>query len=137
MKHKTGDELPGPHPVAVALVDALDRIHTELQRSRDAVTLRGAEPFGLLGSADTSVSRNAGTLLGWSIRETSGVNPATVVLRDGLDNTADPIAEIELPAGGTAQLWLGPQGVGFVYGLRAQLIIGAVEGAVWLNGRPA
>lgn len=135
---KLGEHKPAdPHPVAVALVDALDRIHTELQRSRDAVTLRGADAAPLLPTADTSVSRNAGTLFGYSVRETSGAAAATIVLRDGLDDTGELLAEIALPAGGSATVWLGPQGVAFVNGLHAQLVAGAVEGAVYLNGRPA
>jgi hypothetical protein len=77
-------------------------------------------------------------LVGWTVRETGGTNPASVDLYDGGDAGAvDParlVATFTVPAGGSIAHHAMPAGVAFVDGLFAVVSgTGVLRGAVHLG----
>lgn len=71
---------------------------------------------------------------GYSIRESATVAAvATVILRDGLDDTGKIVAVIELAANASTQAWHGPQGIRINKGLFVDRVAGETEGAVYLS----
>jgi hypothetical protein len=71
-------------------------------------------------------------LLGWSIRETTGLAPATVIFRDGHDIAGDEIASVNL-APGESDRYAFPAGISLIDGLYIDCTSGAVAGAVYLG----
>ena len=78
-------------------------------------------------------STGVGRVVGWSVRSTSSTGGATVVLRDGRNDDADPLGVIVLAAGEAQTVWLGPAGVQFSEALWLDRD-GDVDGAVYLGG---
>lgn len=69
-------------------------------------------------------------LVGWSLRA-GGIEPASVTLRNGRDDSDEVVAVVDL--GDVAQtVWLGPGGVAVGEALWAT-VDGSVEGAVYLG----
>jgi hypothetical protein len=71
-------------------------------------------------------------LLGWSIRETTGLAPATVIFRDGHDIAGDEVASVTLAAG-ESDRDIFPFGISLIDGLYIDCTTGAVAGAVYLG----
>lgn len=111
------------------LNDVLGMIHRGVQ------SLNGAQSVGVqarpLSGVGQVLSSSAGRLAGYTLRETAGA-VATVRIHDGFDATGDLLATVALPAAGSADQWLMPHGVAFVYGIWVEIVTGTVEGAVYL-----
>lgn len=117
----------------------LSQMQTDLAQSIGGITLQAARPHTLsLGTATGSqLSGVAGRLVGWSIRESAGVNPLVVRLRNGADASQPIIAEVYAPAGQVSNQWM-PPGVSFTEGLYLEVVTGtglstSIEGAVYLG----
>lgn len=70
-------------------------------------------------------------LMGWSIRETSGLAVASVIVRNGTDASGMESASINLNASDSVRDWFGPRGILLDNGY-FPVVAGAVAGAVWL-----
>lgn len=103
-------------------------------QSLGGVLLRGAQAVQVGGAAGATArpSTSAGSVVGYSLRETAGA-VAVVRIFDGPDANGQLVAAVNLAANGSAGHWWGPGGVGFTGGLFVS-ITGAVEGAVFLRG---
>lgn len=71
-----------------------------------------------------------GRLMGFSARETGGVNPAQVDLYSGNVALTDLVVTVDLAPGGSTRDWYGPMGID-VEDLTMNVVSGAVTGAVW------
>jgi hypothetical protein len=123
----------------IQFVRWLSQMQTDLAQSIGGITLQAARPHTLtLGSATGSqLSGVAGRLVGWSVRETGGVNPLAARLRNGADNAQPIIAEIYAEAGKVDTKWL-PPGVSFTEGLYLEVVTGtglstSIEGTVYIG----
>ena len=126
------------HDVTQVFLDAVDRLRATLTHSTLAVALQGAEVRQTrVGGADTVLATSANRLLGWSLRETSGVASATVYLRDGTDDSGAMVAAIQLAAGESVRDSYFPGGLSLIAGLYVDVAAGQVEGAVYLGGSAA
>lgn len=132
---------PGPFladvlPEFTRTQELLAAIHAELVSSRGSV-LAGAEARSILnaGPSGGKVSSSAGTLAGYSIRETSGAAAAVVQLWDSGTN-GNLIYTVRLAASESTSDWFMPLGIGFVHGLSVVIVSGAVEGAIYLAPPP-
>lgn len=117
----------------------LSQMQTDLAQSIGGITLQGARPVTLtLGSSTGSVlSTVGGRLVGWSIRETGGVNPLVLRFRNGGDSGQPVIATAYAPAGQVTAPWM-PPGVSYTEGLYLEVVTGtglstSLEGAVYLG----
>lgn len=99
-------------------------------RSLDAVQAYGALARPLTGTGPLSAS--AGRLAGWTLRETAGA-AAAIRLRDGTDTSTlrNVLATIALAADASVAHWALPAGISYSFGLYAEVVTGAVEGAVY------
>lgn len=118
----------------------LMQMQANLAETLHGVMLRGARPvqIGQASGATSLVSTSAGRFVGWSVRESTGANPAVLRLWDGRNNEGHLLACINLSNGGSNTTWLSPGGVSFQYGLYVEIISGTglsddVEGAVYLG----
>lgn len=89
-----------------------------------------AQPI-TLPAVTGSLSGQAGTLRGWSVRETSGAAAARFRLFDGSSTGGQLICDVALAAGGSTVIWLGDEGVVLGAGLFYSLDAGALSGAAW------
>jgi hypothetical protein len=128
-------------PEEVDFVRWVSQMQTNLAESLGGVLLRAARPVqvGIAGGAQNLASTSAGRLVGWSLRESTGANPAVVRLWDGRDNEGALVACINLGQGASETQWMAPGGVSFQHGLFVEVIEGtglsvSVEGAVYLGG---
>ncbi len=117
------------------------QMQTDLAETVGGVLLRGARPvqIGTATGATPLVSTSAGRCVGWSMRETTGVNPAVVRLWDGRSNEGDLVACVNLGNGASNTQWMAPGGFSFQHGLYVEVIAGGglsddVEGVVYLGG---
>lgn len=108
----------------------LERLRAEMAGTRNAVELRGAEAKPLTGS-NQQITTSPTRILGFAIHETSGLNPATVMLYDSA--TGDLIAPVSLTASESAREWWGPGGVAATTSLYA-VVSGTVEGSIFVSG---
>lgn len=136
MKHKPGRELqpgeiiPGTDELFSALGDQLAQLRGVIHTA-NAVRLRGtarAFPF----TASQRIAMSAGRLHGFSLRETTGAASAIVRLHDGFDANGDLIATVSLIAAESVRDWF-EGGLAFGAGLYAEIVSGAVEGAIYLG----
>lgn len=104
-----------------------------LAEFHNAIRLQGARYVAVAGAAGRVLASNApGRLLGWSFHETAGAI-ATVLLRDSRDPGGEVVAFLDLPAGGSDTVWLGPAGVSLTEGLYVDVFAGDVQGTVYLG----
>jgi hypothetical protein len=129
---------PDP-PQQVEYMRWLSQMQSDLAESIGGITLQAARPVTLtLGTSTGSLlSGVGGRLVGWSIRESGGVNPLVIRFRNGCDNQQPIIGEAYAPAGQVAAQWM-PPGVSFTEGLYLEVVTGAglsgsLEGAVYLG----
>lgn len=122
------------HAIALLLDQHFERVESSNAKTRNAVTSRGArtEPLSA-GDDDVRVSSSAGTLAGFSLRETTGAAPAVVELRDGNDDAGGLVSVITLAAGESVRDWFGVDGPSFGYGLVVVRVAGIVDGAIYLG----
>lgn len=92
-----------------------------------------ALPVGTATNAVAMLGNSAGRLVGFALKETTGVNPAELDLLDGVNADGDILVPITLTAGQSTRDWYGPAGISFGRGLFAQLITGSVTGTVWIG----
>lgn len=116
-------------------------MQTDVAETLNGVLLKGARPapFGVVDSSlgVVRLTSSAGRLVGWSLREFGGVNPAVIRLRDSRDTSGTIVSVITLAANGAQNQWIHP-GVSFVDALSAELVTGAnlsasVEGAIYFG----
>ena len=125
----------------IEYVKWLAQMQTDLAQSHNGVLLQGARPAPLggvdAGTGTVRLTGSAGRLVGWSVRETGGVNGAVIRLHDSRDTSGTVIAVISVNAGQAQTIWLDA-GVSFVDALAAELVTGAnlstaIEGSVYLG----
>lgn len=114
-----------------------DELAAGLQEFHNGQELRAARPLqiGATG-ANTLAWAGPARLVGWSVRATDG--PMTVLLRDARSDSGDILAAIELAAGQSQTVWLGPGGVSAGEGIYVQAVqavpaTGAIQGAIYLG----
>lgn len=122
--------------IAEALRSLTYAINEHFQ-SKNSVELEGSNPVAfnlVLGQTDGQrrPTRVKNVLLGWSLRETTGNNPATLILRDGHDTGGDEIASVTLNASESTRD-LFPFGISLVDGLYLDVQLGAVAGVIYLG----
>lgn len=126
MKSPFRPQAPGPAAARLQVPDQDDsqvpeveyvrwalQLQADLAASLSGVELRGALPIPI-GSAPAGSMRplsSPGRIVGWSLHETGGTNPAVVRLWDGRESGANPLAYISVPAGGTDNRWQGGGGI--------------------------
>ncbi len=120
---------------------ALEQVRSELSAGlgeyHNGLRLQGARAVTVGAGGRDLASAGSGRLVGWSLRATGG--EVVVTLRDGRDDSGDPLAVLELdgaalgPACCSTQ-WIGPGGVSFVEGLYLDAAgAGTLTGSVWLG----
>lgn len=120
--------------IALLLDQHYERVEASNAKTRNAVRTRGARTEPLTGGVTSvRVSSSAGTLAGFSLRETTGAAPAVVELRDGNDNAGALVSVVTLAAGESVRDWFGGDGPSFDYGLVVVRVSGNVDGAVYLG----
>lgn len=83
------------------------------------------------GTADVAVRSKPCVLMGYSIRENAAVGAvATVIIRDGTDDTGAIVVVIELAADSSKEAWYGPQGKRMNKGIFVDRVAGTTEGAI-------
>lgn len=118
------------HEVLVEFRRHVDTINATLLQGANRVTVDvTAGATSGQGQRPTTVSN---ALLGWSLREPTGANPATLILRDGADATGDEVASVTLTEGESTRD-LFPFGVSLLDGLYLDCTVGEVVGAVYLR----
>jgi hypothetical protein len=118
----------------------LTQMQADLASSLGGVMLRAALPIPI-GTAPAGSLRplsSPGRIVGWSLHETAGANPAVVRLWDGRESGTRPLAYVSVPAGGTDNRWLGAGGVSVTDALLLDFATGAglsstVEGVLYLG----
>ncbi|WP_189059583.1 hypothetical protein [Longimycelium tulufanense] len=85
------------------------------------------------GTGDVTVHTGYTILRGWSIRESATLAlAATVIIRDGTDDTGMIVAVIELAADSHDTVWLG-EGIQCATGVFVDRTAGETEGSIWLG----
>lgn len=108
----------------------LDALHGELITQR-GVDAQGARTVTVTGSKAASSVSNV--VAGYALRETTGTDTATVILRDGPDAAGDELVPITLAAGESVRDWFGERGPSFVDGVFVDVTSGSVAGALFLR----
>jgi hypothetical protein len=87
------------------------------------------------GIGNGTITAGKTFVLGFALRETSGVTPAVIRLRDGMDPSATIVLPISLAAGESRADYLPyDSGIRFTNGLYFEIVSGAVEGSVFTMG---
>jgi hypothetical protein len=107
-----------------------DEIRAGLQQTRNALRITGARNAPIY--PNTVLNAAPARVVGWSIRETSGTNPATITLYDSRDTSGDVLAVLNLPAGATSNHGLPSSGVTATEAVYIA-VTGAVLGSVYLG----
>jgi hypothetical protein len=113
------------------LLDGMRQLFT-----KNSQPLLGAEPIpvGNTPNAKAKLATVGGRIVGYALKETTGVNAAELDLIDGKNaNDGDLLIPITLAPGESVRDWFGPAGVSFVAGLVASLVSGSIVGTVWLG----
>lgn len=116
------------------------QLQADLAASLGGVMLRGALPIPV-GNAPGGSLRplsSPGRVVGWSLHETAGTNPALLRVWDGRETGSKPLAYINVPAGGTDNKWLGGAGISVTDALLIEFASGgslstSVEGVLYLG----
>lgn len=87
------------------------------------------EPYGV---PYNSVIGGRVRLMGFAVEETSGANPARLVLFDGADTTSTTFYPIRLAPGESTADYLGVKGVLFRIGLFPVVTSGTVDGMLYV-----
>ncbi len=118
----------------LAAADAVRNVEAQLRRQFDPDLLdcRAVE-IGTT-STDRHLVDKPGILRGFSLRETTGANPARAVLRDGLSATAPILTVVNLNASESIRDPMPD--IAFATGVFLDLEAGSVEGAVYVRTRP-
>lgn len=119
--HKAGNQY---------LLDGIRQIFTKNGRP---VLGALALPVGTTTNALTMLSNSAGRVVGWALKETTGLATAELDLLDGTNTDGDLLAPITLAPSESVRDWFGPAGISFGRGLFAQLVSGSISGTVWLG----
>ncbi|HEY3923791.1 MAG TPA: hypothetical protein VGL75_04455 [Acidothermaceae bacterium] len=104
--------------------------------TKNSQPLLGAEPFpvGTNSNAKVKLATVGGRIVGFALKETTGIATAEIDLIDGKNaNDGDLLIPITLAPGESVRDWYGPAGVSFVAGLVASVVSGSVTGTVWLG----
>lgn len=106
------------------------KLATGLSESHNGQRVTAARPLHI--RASPKLWNGSGRLVGWSIFAHGAVQ---VVIRDGRDADADPVAVAKLAAGQSETIWLGPGGISMGEGVYLDVAPGveSIEGAVWLG----
>jgi hypothetical protein len=117
-----------------------------MSRSKGGVALQGAEPNSVLDFLPLSeqtanswaqIRSMPGVLLGYALRETTGLTEAVVELHSAVKNTQTQVGSllcpISLAPGETVRDWFGPGGVSFI-ALSLVVASGTVDGSIWTTG---
>lgn len=108
-----------------------DEVRAGLSQTRNALRVSGHRPVPIIANA--TATTEAGRLVGWTIRETSGTNPATVeVYGSRGDASGDLLLTIQLTAGTSTTHIGGLPGVSFGDGAFVA-VTGAVKGSLFLG----
>lgn len=108
-----------------------EKIAAALVQTNNGNRLRAARPLPAGIGGRPLLWAGAGRLVGWALTATAAT---TITLRDSRDTTGDAIASIAIPAGGSAQLWMGPGGVSFGEGLFVDANPAtSFTGSIWLG----
>ena len=119
--HKAGNQY---------LLDGIRQIFTKNgQPVKGALAL----PVGTALNAVAMLSNSAGRLVGYALKEATGVGTAELDLLDGTNVDGDLLVPITLAANQSVRDWFGPAGISFGRGLYAQLVSGSITGTVWLG----
>jgi hypothetical protein len=117
------------------------QMQADLAQSLGGIMLRGARPVPI-GSAAAGSNRplsSPGRIVGWSLHETSGTNPALVRLFDGRDTTGSLLASVQVAASPAAascnNTWFGTSGISVTDALYVDVSgAGTIEGTLYLGG---
>ncbi len=145
---------PGPSAATITVPDQDDsqvreidyvrwaaQMQADLAASLGGVMLRGALPIPI-GTAPGGSPRplsSPGRIVGWSLHETGGTNPAVLRIWDGRETGSNPLAYLGVPAAGTETRWLGGGGISVTDALLIEITTGDslstdVEGVLYLGG---
>lgn len=83
------------------------------------------------GTADETLVGGASLLHGWTFREVTGTDPATVELIDGSSPDGQLVVTISLKAGQSTRDPFPGAGIGIYTNLYLAVLEGEIRGAVW------
>ncbi|WP_154793305.1 hypothetical protein [Occultella kanbiaonis] len=114
----------------------LERVKSELATGLQAfagnTALQGARVLPVGPTGRPLAWAGPGRLVGWSVR--AGEAAAALTLRDSRQaGEGDVVAVLDVPAGESATVWLGPGGVSITEGLYVETAGDVTAGAVWLG----
>lgn len=117
----------------------LSQLQADVAQSLGGIMLQGARPvpIGLAPGGTKTAIRSPGRLVGWSLHETTGANPALVRFWDGREVGANPLGYVTVNAGQAINLW-NPPGISITDALLVEFVTGgglstSVEGVVYLG----
>jgi hypothetical protein len=125
-----------PDPVKeIDYVRWLSQMQADVAQSLGGIMLQAARPVpvGSAPGGTLTPLRSPGRLVGWSLHESSGTNPALVRLWDGREAGAKVLGYVALTAGQADNKWNAP-GVSITDALLIEVVTGTVEGVVYLGG---
>jgi hypothetical protein len=122
------------------LLEALHSLGYAIDKSsktKQTVELLGSSAIPFVAAAGAVDGRChptqvANVLLGWSVRETTGLATARLIFRDGGNSSDDEIGAVTLAANESTRD-LFPFGISLVKGLFLDVQAGAVAGTVYLG----
>jgi hypothetical protein len=120
--------------IPLAIEQNRTELATGVAQFQNGIRLQGAryQPVGASQGGRNLPWAGQGRLVGWSLRATGGA--VSVDLRDSRDDAGDTIATIDLAAGSSQTIWLGPGGISIVEGLRVVPSgAGVLTGAVYIG----
>jgi hypothetical protein len=136
----TVPDQPDDQVQEVDYVRWLMQMSADLATSLGGVMLQGALPVPI-GSAPGGSVRplsSPGRIVGWSLHETGGTNPAVMRVWDGRESGTKPLVYVSIPASGTDNRWLGTGGISVTDALFIEFAAGgslsqSVEGVLYLG----
>jgi hypothetical protein len=107
-----------------------DEIRSGLAETRNGLRVKAARPWPII--ANRPANSGPARVVGWSLRADTGA--ATVTVYDSRDNSGDVVATVQLGAGQSQTMWLGPGGVSCGEAVFCEVIgAGTVVGALYLG----
>lgn len=82
-------------------------------------------------AGDTQLTGRGCRLFGWSFQESTGTDPASILLVDGSDAAGTLIVPISLDPGQSTRDWLGYPGIRCRSGIFLAIGSGSVFGSIW------
>lgn len=128
-----------PTAAEVALADYVanltqrwEETEERLNRSLEGVRLRGAEfrPVNTIGT--TTLASSNGSLVGFGLREASGVAGVLIEFRNQNGN-GDLILPVKLAPGASLTEWFSDGGIAFTDGLALVVVSGQIAGSAYLQ----